>query len=147
VERQDAKRHPIAFEDSSIELVGAWDQPRVERVVRNLMENAIKYSPNGGEIAVRLTSEERDGPWAVITVRDHGLGIAANDVSKVFSRFHRGSNVGRIPGTGIGLASVQQIVEQHGGTIAVESAEGVGSTFTVRLPLRSQTHEPVTFSE
>jgi signal transduction histidine kinase len=117
--------------------VGCWDGDRLEQVVRNLLDNAIKYSPDGEAITVTLTQEEKDaGSWAVLVVQDQGLGIPAAEVAAVFERFHRGSNVAsRIPGLGIGLASVWAIVEQHGGTIAVESKEGRGSRFTLWLPL------------
>jgi signal transduction histidine kinase len=71
----------------------------------------------------------------VLTVRDEGLGIPASDLPHVFERFHRGSNVERISGTGIGLAGAKDIVEQHGGTISVASSEGHGTTVVVRLPL------------
>jgi signal transduction histidine kinase len=72
----------------------------------------------------------------VLVVRDQGLGIPAADLPRIFTRFERAGNVvGQIPGTGIGLAAVRQVVEQHGGRITVESQEGVGTTCTVRLPL------------
>jgi signal transduction histidine kinase len=89
-------------------------------------------------VSVRLGREAGPGgPWAVLAVRDEGVGIPAADLPHIFERFRRGSNVlGRVEGTGIGLASARAIVEQHGGSIAVESVEGEGSTFTVRLPLR-----------
>jgi signal transduction histidine kinase len=78
----------------------------------------------------------REGNDAVLTVRDQGVGIPAADLPRVFERFARARNVvGRIGGSGIGLAAVKQIVEEHGGAIAVESEEGAGSTFTIRLPL------------
>jgi signal transduction histidine kinase len=78
----------------------------------------------------------REGPWAVLTVADHGLGIPAADLPHIFERFQRGRNVaGRVAGSGVGLAGVRHVVEQHGGTVSVESREGGGSTFTVRLPL------------
>jgi signal transduction histidine kinase len=71
-----------------------------------------------------------------VAVRDHGIGIPSGDLERVFDRFSRGSNVPEpIGGSGIGLTSIRQIVERHGGTVAVESREGEGSTFTVRLPL------------
>jgi signal transduction histidine kinase len=83
--------------------------------------------------------EDCAGPWAVLTVRDTGLGIPEPDLPRVFERFHRGSNVvGRIPGMGIGLAGSRAIVEQHGGAITVESQEGAGTTFAVRLPCSPQ---------
>jgi len=76
-----------------------------------------------------------DGTVAVLAVRDFGLGIPAADLPYIFERFRRGANVaGRVGGTGIGLAGVRTFVESHGGTVTVESEEGVGSTITVRLP-------------
>ena len=145
-------RHRLRVATETPELVGAWDVARLGRVLENLISNAIKFSPRGGEITVELWREVRAdldrscrkgtdgrqaaGAWAVLAVRDRGLGIPAADLPLIFDRFHRGRNVTeQIGGTGIGLASVRQIVEQHGGTIAVQSEEGVGSTFTVRLPL------------
>ncbi len=74
--------------------------------------------------------------WAVLSVRDHGIGIPATDLPWIFERFQRGGNaVGKIYGTGLGLTSVRHIVESHGGTVSAASVEGQGSTFTVRLPL------------
>ena len=137
-EQQEAtRRHAIRVEAAVPALIVSGDALRLERVVANLLSNAIKYSPEGGEIALRLDQEEDGaGRWAVLTVRDRGIGIPAADLPRVFERFHRGGNVaGHLPGTGIGLASARQIVEQHGGTIAVASAEGHGAAFTVRLPL------------
>ena len=129
-------RHRIRVEASPEAVVGAWDGFRLERVLDNLLSNAVKYSPAGGEIAV-CVAVERDGAWARLAVRDAGVGIPAADLPRVFERFHRAGNVGAVAGTGIGLAGARQIVEQHGGTLAVQSREGAGSTFTVRLPLAS----------
>lgn len=127
------ERHQLATRTPEAELVGEWDAARLERVLGNLLSNAIKYSPNGGEITVSLRLEAGQ---AVLTVQDSGIGIPAADLPRVFERFERARNaVGRIGGSGIGLAASKQIVEQHGGTIAVESREGQGSAFTVRLPL------------
>jgi signal transduction histidine kinase len=79
---------------------------------------------------------QRDGAWAVIDVTDHGIGIPAADQRRIFERFQRAGNVEqRIGGTGIGLASAWHILDSHGGTITVESQEGKGKTFTVRLPI------------
>jgi signal transduction histidine kinase len=118
------------------ELAVCWDSARMERVLSNLLANAIKYSPEGGTVTVHLRTEEREGqPWLRLVVADPGLGIPAADLPQIFERFHRASNVrGRIKGIGIGLASAKQIVEQHGGTIAVESAEGAGTRVTLWLP-------------
>ena len=117
----------------SPELVGNFDAPRLERVVDNLLGNAIKYSPGGG--CITLSANQQDG-WATVVVRDQGIGIPEDDLPHVFEPFRRGANVvGRISGTGIGLASARRIVERHGGTLSVDSQPGEGSAFMIRLPL------------
>ena len=134
--QQTTENHRIHVEALEPEVSGQWDAPRLERVLGNLLSNAIKYSPDGGEITVTVGLEKNGpvGDWAVLRVRDQGLGIPPASQPLVFDRFRRGDNVGRIAGSGIGLSGVKAIVEQHGGTIVVESQEGEGSTFTVRLP-------------
>ena len=123
-------RHSIRVEAEPI--TGQWDRSRVERVIHNLLSNAVKYSPAGGEIIVRVRP---DGDAAAVEVADHGVGIPPADLERIFVRFQRGSNViGRIGGTGIGLTLVRQIVEQHGGTVTVESVPDQGTVFRLRLP-------------
>ncbi|HEY3108770.1 MAG TPA: GAF domain-containing sensor histidine kinase [Chloroflexota bacterium] len=131
------RRHQLRVETELDALVGTWDGGRLDRVLANLLDNALKYSPNGGEIAVTVGREaEEAGGWAVLSVRDPGIGIPPADRPQIFNRYHRAANVvRRIVGSGIGLAGVRAILEQHGGRIDVESEEGVGSTFTLRLPL------------
>ena len=131
-------RHRVRVEATGPGVVGWWDALRIRRVLDNLLSNALKYS-DGGEVAVGVREERRgEDRCAVLAVRDDGVGIPAADLPHVFERYRRGSNVGqRTRGAGIGLAGVRRIVEQHGGTIAVESQEGRGSTFTVALPLGS----------
>jgi signal transduction histidine kinase len=137
------ERHRVRVETALSELTGAWDAVRLGRVLDNLLANAIKYSPAGGEVVVTVAREDDPagedgavGAWAVLAVTDLGLGIPAADLPRIFERFRRAGNVaGRIGGTGIGLASARQLVEQHGGALTAESVEGAGSTFTVRLPL------------
>jgi signal transduction histidine kinase len=130
-------RHQFFFEAEMPTLEAIIDEARVHRVLANLLTNAIKYSPNGG--AVRVTVKVTDGPdgrSALLVVRDEGVGIPKHDLPHIFDRFHRAGNaVGRFAGTGLGLASARDLVELHGGTISVESEEGKGSTFVVRLPL------------
>jgi signal transduction histidine kinase len=117
-------------------VVGWWDERRLERVLANLLTNAIKYSPDGGEILVRVDLEQGPtGPRSLLAVTDCGVGIPAADLPHVFERYRRGGNVGGIAGSGIGLFGSRRIVEQHGGTIEAASREGNGSTFTLRLPL------------
>ena len=134
--QQTTDRHVIELDLEAPTLEGVWDAQRLERVLANLFSNAIKYSPDGGTITVTLRHETDDrGSWAIVRVRDRGIGIPAQDVASIFQRFHRGSNVaGRISGTGLGLAGAQQIVELHRGSISVESEPGSGSIFTLRLP-------------
>lgn len=130
------ERHELRVEAATPHLLGRGDAARLERVLTNLLSNAIKYSPNGGEIVVSVAREtDTTGAWAILAVRDPGLGIPAADLPYVFERFRRASNVGvQIKGVGLGLANARQIVELHGGTIAVDSQEGRGTTVTIRLP-------------
>ncbi|HEX8598112.1 MAG TPA: PAS domain-containing sensor histidine kinase [Chloroflexia bacterium] len=142
-QQQTTARHNMSVEANVPELVGSWDAERLERVIANLLSNAVKYSPSGGEITVEVAQEtvpaeqpgEEAETWATITVRDLGLGISGDDMPHIFEWFRRASDVsGRISGAGIGLASSLRAVQQHGGTISVDSQPGVGSCFTVRLP-------------
>ncbi len=129
--QQTTPRHQIRFESGVV--AANIDGPRLQRVAGNIIGNAIKYSPEGGEIEVKLEAHDTD---LLLTVRDRGIGIPAQDQERVFERFQRGSNVvGHIPGTGLGLAGARQIVQQHGGTIVLKSQLGKGSTFTVRMPV------------
>jgi signal transduction histidine kinase len=124
-------RHRIVYEGPD-ELALEVDGPRLQRAVENLIGNAIKYSPEGGEIRARLQAR---GGEVLLSVADKGIGIPPEDLERVFGRFERGRNVaGRFSGTGIGLAAARQIVEQHGGTIEVQSELGKGSTFTMHFP-------------
>ncbi len=133
------KRHRILVETATPAITGEFDLFRLERVLDNLISNAIKYSPGSGDITLRLREERAKGDAApgaaVLEVEDHGIGVPAADLPHLFERFHRAGNVGATAGTGLGLAGARQIVEQHGGTIAVDSREGAGTKVTVRLPL------------
>jgi PAS domain S-box-containing protein len=128
--------HTIQVEPAPA-LLGRWDAARLGRVLDNLLGNAIKYSPAGGTVTIALSREvEVDQVWAVLAVRDEGVGIPAADLPHIFERFHRGGNVaGSVAGSGLGLPAVRQIVAQHGGTIAVASSEGAGTVVTIRLPV------------
>ncbi len=133
--QQATEHHRISLHTEEPELVGTWDAPRLERAVSNLISNAVKYSPGGGEIVVRLERAEPEG-WAVLQVRDEGIGIPTADLPRIFEGTHRAANaVGRIAGTGMGLPAVRQTVEQHGGIVVADSQEGRGTTVTVWLPL------------
>lgn len=135
--QQSSDRHRITVQADPAELVGSFDGPRLERVLGNLITNAVKYSPRGGAITLTIRRDDQREA-ALLAVRDEGLGIPAEDLPFIFEPFYRGSNVaGAIRGTGVGLHGVRQIVEQHGGSIVVESEEGKGTTFTLCLPLTS----------
>jgi PAS domain S-box-containing protein len=136
--RQNSPKHQIVFAAEVTTLVGEWDPPRLERIIANLLDNAVKYSPPGSAIRVEIQRANPAGApgRATVTVTDQGAGIPTADLPHVFEWYRRGTNVETwTTGTGIGLAGARQIVEQYGGTITVESVEGQGSTFTVVLPL------------
>jgi two-component system phosphate regulon sensor histidine kinase PhoR len=107
----------------------------VEQIVENLLDNAIKYTPEEGEISVRLSSQ---GGWVLIEVSDTGMGIREEDMERVFERFYRTREARdpRLEGTGLGLSIVKSLVEYYEGTITVSSYPGKGSIFCVSLPLK-----------
>ncbi len=117
------------------------DADQLERALTNLVSNAIRYTPEGGRIVVRSRVElaGQDGrDWVIIEVSDTGIGIPAHELPMIFDRFFRASNISpTVPGTGLGLSILKDIIEQHGGQIDVESQEGQGSTFRLRLPVHS----------
>lgn len=125
--------HPIAVDLGDVEVSG--DPERLRDLFRNLIENAIKYSPQGGTIVLR---GEQDAHSSSIVVQDNGCGIAAADLPYIYDRFFRGAahEAGDVPGSGLGLYIASAIVRAHGGTIDVESTIGKGTAFTVKLPLR-----------
>jgi two-component system OmpR family sensor kinase len=112
----------------------AGDAKLLFQVFSNILSNAIKYSPNGAriEVAMAETADE-----ITVVISDHGIGIPADDLDRVFERYHRGGNVSGIVGTGVGLYLVKMVVDLHRGTVEVQSREGEGSRFTVRLPRAS----------
>jgi signal transduction histidine kinase len=130
-------RHALQVVAPVASLVGQWDARRLERVLTNLLTNAVKYSPAGGAITLTLQPDGADSAAEVrLVIEDQGLGIPAADLPHIFEPYHRGQNVrGRIGGTGLGLVSARHIVEQHGGTLEVASTEGAGSRFTITLPI------------
>ena len=111
------------------------DASRIEQVLTNLLSNAVKYSPESSDVEVVL---DRDDSTAVLSVTDYGVGMTAADRTRIFEPFTRGDNVGSIGGAGLGLSVTRKIVEAHGGRIEVRSEPGLGSVFSVRLPLASE---------
>ncbi len=112
----------------------------LNRVYDNLLGNAIKFTPPGGRIKMRLCRQQNQGPTAILEVIDQGIGIPADKLEKVFERFYQvdGSTKRRYGGTGLGLALVKEIVESHGGKVYAQSELGKGTTFTVILPLMKE---------
>ena len=137
----DAGEHALTLDVPDAALPVDADATRIAQVVANLLNNAAKYTPPGGQIAL---SARRDGLDAVITVRDSGVGIAADALAGVFEMFSQiGRTVDRSQGgLGIGLSLVRRLVEMHGGSVAASSAgTNAGSLFTVRLPLAAEAEQ------
>jgi two-component system, OmpR family, sensor histidine kinase MprB len=124
-----ARRHApgLVFETDLAPTVVAAVPDRLDRAVSNLLDNAIKWSPDGGPVEIRVADGE-------VTVRDHGPGIAAADLPHVFDRFYRGTDARDRPGSGLGLAIVRQVAEAHGGSVAAEPGSGGGTSLRLRLP-------------
>jgi two-component system, OmpR family, sensor kinase len=112
----------------------AGDPKLLFQAFSNLVSNAIKYSASGSPVEISAGIEAGK---ILVTVKDSGIGIPASDIGQLFERYYRGSNVSGIVGTGVGLYLVKMVLEVHGGEIAVESSEGKGSKFSVRLPVRA----------
>jgi signal transduction histidine kinase len=110
-------------------VIGRWDSTRLDQVVTNLISNACKYG-QGKPIEVTVRG---DAEIARLAVRDRGIGIAAKEQGRIFERFERLDDAGRVPGTGLGLWITREIVEAHGGRIRVDSEPGDGATFIVEL--------------
>jgi signal transduction histidine kinase/CHASE3 domain sensor protein len=130
------RRFHVSVPDDGKTIIG--DRDRLEQVLGNLLENAVKYSPDGSDVTV--TVEDR-GDSYVTQVCDRGIGIPADELRQVFERFHRGRQVSstNYGGLGLGLYITKQIIERHGGAIWVESKEGQGTRFYFSLPLASET--------
>jgi two-component system, sensor histidine kinase and response regulator len=126
--------HNLNFECYYDSMVYA-DEKLVRYILVNLLSNALKYSPEGGDVVLRLA---RTGDDIVLQVEDHGIGIPKDDQQFIFDAFRRAANVGAIQGTGLGLAIVKLAVELHKGTISLDSRENVGTLFTVKMPICSR---------
>jgi len=128
-------KHRLRFDDNvGRELWLMGDLMRLEIVVNNLVDNAIKYSPRGGDVIAVLS---RNDNHALVMVSDKGIGIAAEDLSRLFVRFSRLGLLADVPGTGLGLYLARELARLHGGDISVVSTPGRGSEFTLSLPLEA----------
>jgi signal transduction histidine kinase len=126
----EPQRALVVLREGGEPVIGRWDRTRMDQIVSNLLSNALKY---GADKPVEIRVGQHGGR-ALIEVQDHGVGIAAADLPRIFERFERAAGKG-VTGFGLGLWIVRQIVDAFGGTISVESHVGGGSVFTVELPL------------
>ncbi|MBI3063134.1 MAG: HAMP domain-containing histidine kinase, partial [Deltaproteobacteria bacterium] len=110
------------------------DKAQLDRVLWNLVGNAIKFTPAGGKITV---SSRRDDRHVCVAVKDTGIGIPKEELPLLFSQFRRLKGSAKVEGTGLGLFIVKTIIEAHKGTVQADSEDGKGSTFTVRVPIRA----------
>jgi two-component system phosphate regulon sensor histidine kinase PhoR len=139
----EAKGHTLTVETTG-ECVVTGDGVALRTLIRNLLENAIRYTEPGGHIVLRVRAEatgEQDG--VALSVTDDGVGIPSADQERIFERFYRVDKARsrETGGTGLGLSIVRHVAERHGGRVAVESTVGVGSTFTVWLPVKGETRD------
>jgi len=126
-------RSIVVQADVSPDVRVTGDPHKLKHVLLNLGDNAVKYTSSGGRVLFRL---RREGGHAVLHVTDTGMGVAANELPRIFDRFYRAPSAnGGVRGAGLGLAIAKRIIEVHHGSIAVSSTPGSGTTFSVRLPL------------
>lgn len=127
------QRVAVAVEAPDNPVIVEGDGARLQRVLQNIVDNAVKYSPAGSPVRVTV-EEDAQREYATITVHDEGVGIPAEDLPRVFTRYYRAATAHGIAGSGLGLSGARAIVEQHGGSIAIESAVGRGTTVILTLP-------------
>ncbi|WP_416143605.1 ATP-binding protein [Planococcus koreensis] len=132
--------HPIVFIDDASDVMIEGDRERLAQVLMNLIGNAIKFSPQGGNVTISLKNDFKN---LHVTIQDQGIGIPAEDIPKLFSKFQRIDNSSRrkIGGTGLGLAICQEIILKHDGHIWIDSQEGLGTAIHFELPLLAETVE------
>jgi signal transduction histidine kinase len=126
-----SSQNRIHFVSQSSCLTAFIDKKLLEPILKNLLDNAIKYSPSGGVVDFKLLCEQET---IVFQITDRGIGIPMIDQQRLFEPFYRGSNTTNLPGTGLGLSIVKTLVDLHGGHIDMKSEVGVGTTFTIMLP-------------
>ena len=129
-------RCPILLETEGALSHAHGDETLLRHILSNLLSNAVKYSEEGSVVMATLW---RSGNDAVLTVSDRGIGIPSDGLAKLFEAFYRARNAAAFAGTGLGLVVVKRCVDLHGGTISIESTEGVGTTVRVVLPLFAST--------
>jgi signal transduction histidine kinase len=131
LEASNERRTRIEIETNPALGAVRLDESLISIILANLLSNAVKYTPDATPVGLLVRHEDGE---IIFEVRDRGIGIPQSDQLYLFHSFHRASNVGAIPGTGLGLTIVKRCAELHGGSVSFTSAEGQGTTFTVRLP-------------
>lgn len=132
ISQTETNKHLLRFDTTLDQCVMSLDAELITVMLRNLIDNAIRYSPDGGNISVKLSSDSDD--CIVIAVEDEGVGIPSSDLPHIFERYFRTQQVEDATGTGLGLHLVKVIAEQHGGSVSCQSALGEGTRFAVKLP-------------
>lgn len=132
--REASRNHAIECSMPNYPVVSYFDPTRISQVLNNILSNAVKFSPSGGTVRIRL-ARERD--QAVITVTDQGIGIPEQDLKGIFEPYRRSSISHSIPGVGLGLWNSRKLIEAHGGRVTTESQVGAGTTFRITIPARS----------
>lgn len=117
-----------------------FDSQRLERAINNCLTNAYKFSPPDGKVAIRVSTSDGASSELVIAIEDHGIGMNPEQLARIFEKFYRADKSGHIPGTGLGMVLVKDIVEAHGGRVEVESEPNVGTTVRLVLPIRTTMH-------
>ncbi|MEH2025626.1 PAS domain-containing sensor histidine kinase [Nostoc sp.] len=137
LQQSDRSQHAIAFSSECLCIRANLDAKLLRQILSNLFSNCLKYSPIGSTVKFSVTTANDQ---AIFQTQDSGIGIPASDMEHIFEPFHRATNTANIPGMGLGMSIVKQAVDLHGGEITVESAIGVGTTFTVILPFSINLH-------
>jgi len=134
-QQMNSRKHEFIFEEAGDIFVEA-DRLRLEQVIANFINNAVKYSPQGGKVQVTIAD---GGEEVLFSVKDQGIGISLQNQQHIFDRFYRAEDLsGKISGLGLGLYISKEIIERHGGAVSVESRQGEGATFTFSLPKSKQ---------
>jgi signal transduction histidine kinase len=135
------RKCPIELQLDGVDGAATGDEALLRHIFTNLLSNAVKYSPAGRKVRF---SVRRSGYDALFEICDQGIGIPAEDQPRLFEAFHRGRNVGNIPGTGLGLVIVKRCADLHGASLELVSAPGSGTTFIVRLRMFADRGETAT---
>jgi signal transduction histidine kinase len=130
-----SNQHNLTFVNHAQAIQANLDEKLLRHILNNLLSNAIKYSPSGSDVKFELSCQDTQ---AIFRIQDEGIGIPEEDQQRLFESFHRAKNVGNVPGTGLGLAIVKNAIDLHGGKISVNSQVGMGTTFTVAIPLNQE---------